>query len=170
MGTCPRSTRMMFAAAVMHPVIASLLVRAVEKARKARAEIVKMLQGFGCEQVGFMDNFDDCSVCCWRSRIAVVRCSFAHRLLGGDVPQEKPVVVAAPGVEAAMGAGRARSEADRGQLDPARLGPKGQIAAIETGILRGCNRLLTVFHLGSTTMKARLAGIQGPISGPLSFT
>ena len=62
MGTCPRSTRMMFAAAVMHPVIASLLVRAVEKARKARAEIVKMLQGFGCEQVGFMDNFDDCSV------------------------------------------------------------------------------------------------------------
>jgi hypothetical protein len=69
-----------------------------------------------------------------------------------------------------MGAGRARSEADRGQLDPARLGPKGQIAAIETGILRGCNRLLTVFHLGSTTMKAGLAGIQGPISGPLSFT
>jgi hypothetical protein len=62
MGTCPRSTRMMFAAAVMHPVIASLLVRAVEKARKARAEIVKMLQGFGCEQDGFMDNFDDCSV------------------------------------------------------------------------------------------------------------
>src|SRR5258707_12813955 len=61
MGTCPRSTRMMFAAAVMHPVIGSLLVRAVEKARKARAEIVKMLQGFGCEQVGFMDNFDDCS-------------------------------------------------------------------------------------------------------------
>jgi hypothetical protein len=53
---------MMFAAAVMHPVIASLLVRAVEKARKARAEIVKMLQGVGCEQVGFMDNFDDCSV------------------------------------------------------------------------------------------------------------
>jgi len=53
---------MMFAAAVMHPVIGSLLVRAVEKARKARAEIVKMLQGFGCEQVGFMDNFDDCSV------------------------------------------------------------------------------------------------------------
>jgi len=32
---------MMFAAAVMHPVIGSLLVRAVEKARKARAEIVK---------------------------------------------------------------------------------------------------------------------------------
>jgi hypothetical protein len=31
---------------------------------------------------------------------------------------------------------------------------KGQITAIETGILRGCNRLLTVFHLGSTTMKA----------------
>jgi hypothetical protein len=30
---------------------------------------VKRLQGFGCEQVGFMDNFDDCS-CCWRSRIA----------------------------------------------------------------------------------------------------
>jgi hypothetical protein len=53
---------MMFAAAVMHPVIGSLLVRAVEKARKARAEIVKMLQGFGCEQVGVMDNFDDCSV------------------------------------------------------------------------------------------------------------
>src|SRR6202051_1942237 len=46
----------------MHPVIGSLLVRAVEKARKARAEIVKMLQGFGCEQVGVMDNFDDCSV------------------------------------------------------------------------------------------------------------
>jgi hypothetical protein len=29
---------------------------------KARAEIVKMLQGFGCEAVGFMDNFDDHSV------------------------------------------------------------------------------------------------------------
>jgi hypothetical protein len=33
-----------------------------KKRGKARAEIVKMLQGFGCEQVGFMDNFDDCSV------------------------------------------------------------------------------------------------------------
>src|SRR6267378_6482458 len=40
-----------------------------KKRGKARAEIVKMPQGFGCEQVGFMDNFDDCS-CCWRSRIA----------------------------------------------------------------------------------------------------
>jgi hypothetical protein len=29
---------------------------------KARADIVKMLQGFGCESVGFMDNFDDHSV------------------------------------------------------------------------------------------------------------
>ena len=54
---------MISAAAVMHPVIGSLLVRAVEKARQARAEIVKMLQGLGCELVGgFMDNFDDCSV------------------------------------------------------------------------------------------------------------
>ena len=69
MGACPRSNRMFSAAAVMQPVIGSLLVRAVEKRGKARAEIVKMLQGFGCEQVGFMDNFDDCS-CCWRSRIA----------------------------------------------------------------------------------------------------
>jgi len=62
MGTCPRSARMFYAAAVMQPVIGSLLVRAVEKRGKARAEIVKMLQGFGCEQVGFMDNFDDCSL------------------------------------------------------------------------------------------------------------
>ncbi len=63
--------------------------------------------------------------CCWRSRIVVVRCSFAHRLAtGGDVPQEKSVVVAASGVEAAMGAGRARSGADCGQLDPARLGQR----------------------------------------------
>jgi hypothetical protein len=29
---------------------------------KARADIVKMLQNFGCESVGFMDNFDDHSV------------------------------------------------------------------------------------------------------------
>src|SRR6266403_6341174 len=62
MGTCPRSARMFYAAAVMQPVIGSLLVRAVKKRGKARAEIVKMLQGLGCEQVGFVDNFDDCSV------------------------------------------------------------------------------------------------------------
>src|SRR5882672_496643 len=62
MGTCPRSARMLYAAAVMQPVIGSLLVRAVEKRGKGRAEVMKMLQGFGCEQVGFMDNFDDCSV------------------------------------------------------------------------------------------------------------
>jgi hypothetical protein len=109
-----------------------------KKRGKARAEIVKMLQGFGCEQGGFMDNFDNpksrswkqvgygyrfggksptarqfnfgdveplvfraadqslrrilmraiaefriIAPCCWRSRIAVVRCSFAHRLSGG---------------------------------------------------------------------------------------
>ncbi|HZZ26112.1 MAG TPA: hypothetical protein VFE60_27755 [Roseiarcus sp.] len=29
---------------------------------KARAEIIKMLQNFGCESVGFMDNFSDHSV------------------------------------------------------------------------------------------------------------
>jgi hypothetical protein len=29
---------------------------------KARAEIVKMLQGFGCESIGFMDSFSDHSV------------------------------------------------------------------------------------------------------------
>ena len=92
--------------------------------------------------------------CCWRSRIVVVRCSFAHRLAtGGDVPQEKSVVVAASGVEAAMGA----AALDQGLIavnSILRDWVKGQITAIETGILRGCNRLLTVFHLGSTTMKA----------------
>ena len=63
--------------------------------------------------------------CCRRSRIAVVRCSFAHRLAAGRrCTSRKPVVVAASGVEAAMGAGRARSGADRGQLDPARLGQR----------------------------------------------
>ena len=113
-----------------------------------------MLQGFGCEQVGFMDNFDDCSV----------RLAFTHHglqlapsrigsRLGGDVLQEKPVVVAASGVEIAMGAGRARSEADRGQLDPARLGQRRDHRH-RNRHLSGCNRLLTVFRLGSTTMKA----------------
>jgi hypothetical protein len=29
---------------------------------KARAEIVKLLQAFGCESVGFMDDFADHSV------------------------------------------------------------------------------------------------------------
>src|SRR5882757_10818342 len=60
MGTCLRSTRMISAAAVMHSGPCSSAPS--KKRGKARAEIVKMLQGFGCEQVGFMDNFDDCSV------------------------------------------------------------------------------------------------------------
>src|SRR5258705_9860525 len=61
-GTCPRSTRMMSAAAVMHPVIGSLLVRAVEKARQGPRRDREDAAGLGCERVGFMDNFDDCSV------------------------------------------------------------------------------------------------------------
>jgi hypothetical protein len=44
MGTCPRSTRMICVAAVMHLVIGSCSSVLSKKRGKARAEIVKMLQ------------------------------------------------------------------------------------------------------------------------------
>ena len=35
---------------------------------RARGEIRKHLQRFGCETVGFMDEFAPSSGCCWRSQ------------------------------------------------------------------------------------------------------
>jgi hypothetical protein len=67
--------------------------------------------------------------------------------LGGDVPQENPWSsqrrVSRPQWE--------RAALDQGLIavnSILRDWVKGQITAVETGILRGCNRLLTVFHLG----------------------
>src|SRR5258707_10860509 len=106
---------MMSAAAVMHPVIGSLLVRAVEKARQGPRRDREDAAGLGCERVGFMDNFDDCSV---------LLLAFTHRgrqvQLRASARGWAAMYLKKTWGRRSVGCrGRARSGADRGQLDPA---------------------------------------------------
>ena len=102
---------------------------------KARAEIVKMLQTFGCESVGFMDNFNDHSVLL----------AFTHRL------RQVQLRASARGWAAmylksnpwSRSRRLSKEQWERAALDQGLVAVnsilrdwiKGQITAIETGIL-----------------------------------
>ncbi|MET4244602.1 hypothetical protein [Bradyrhizobium sp. RT10b] len=102
---------------------------------KARADIVKMLQGFGCESVGFMDDFADHSVLLaftHRGRQVQLRASARgwaamHLKANPWSPQRR----------------LSQAQWERAALDQGLIAVnsilrdwvKGQITAIETGIL-----------------------------------
>jgi len=87
--------------------------------------------------------------CCWRSRIAVVRCSFAHWLAAGRRCTSRKT-------RGCRSVGLSRPQWERAALDQGLIAVnsilrdwvKGQISAIETGILRGCNRPTYCFPFG----------------------
>jgi hypothetical protein len=60
----------------------SIPFAAASTGQKAREEISRILRGFGCESVGFMDDFDDHSVLL-PSPIAVARFNYAPRHAAG---------------------------------------------------------------------------------------
>ncbi len=103
--------------------------------QKARAEILKILQRFGCESVGFMDEFATNSLLLafeWRDRKIQLRASaqgWANAYL-----EEKPY---------SHRMQRTREEYERWALEQGMIAVnsilrdwvKGQVTAIETGIL-----------------------------------